>query len=547
MAMCLASPGGQQAAANGTVAEAARTHDVSACIPRARQGIRTLSTQPPPPKFFTRRRWAIFAIVIAVLAAAALAIVWLARDTTVAPPPRVEDAIHAPKQASLIAVPIETDISALSNALEKAIPRTLWTIDQHFDKCVAARRVRVFGRSLKVTPDIGCNVTGTVTRAALRLRGEGEDIIVDIPIVAHISARNIGGILHGETATGAAMAHARIRLTLRDDWTPSATVRLSYDWRTPPGIDFLGQRITFTDKADEKLQPIVRDLERTLPREIAKLDVRGKVSEAWRQSFTSLLLNRDNPPVWMRITPQRLSYGGYSMAGGKLRLRLGMEAATETFVGPRPADPKPTPLPRLTRDVAGTQLRFFIPVIADYAQLEPVVLKALIKRSQRPFNLPGIGPVAARFLKITAYGTTGGRIAMGITLAAKPVGSAEETLGVVWISGKPVNQPGSQQVRVTDLEVRGNTDGVGGDILVQLANSPALAGSIADALTQNFSRDFQKLLGKVQRAIVEKREGDFVIRAEIGKVTTGELRAAGQGLYLPVWAEGTARVEYVPH
>jgi hypothetical protein len=175
------------------------------------------------------------------------------------------------------------------------------------------------------------------------------------------------------------------------------------------------------------------------------------------------------------------------------------------------------------------------------------VLRALTNRAQRPFQLPGIGPVMTRFDKITAYATTGGRIAMGITLSAKPTGSPDETSGLVWISAKPVNQPGSQQIRFTDLEVRGKTNGFGGNMLVRLANSPALAGSVADALTQNLSRDFHKLLGKVQRAIVEKRQGDFVIRAEIGKVTTGTLRAAGQGLYLPVWAEGTARVAYVPH
>lgn len=444
-------------------------------------------------------------------------------------------------------MPLETDISALSQAVERAIPRTLWTIDKHFDKCIAARRVRLFKKNIKVTPDIGCNVIGTVTRGAIRLRGEGEDIIADIPIRANISARNVGGVLKGETATGAAMAHARVRLNLREDWAPAATVRLAYDWTTPPGIDFLGQRISFTDQADAKLQPVVRDLERTLPREIAKLNIRAKVSEAWRQSFTSLELNKENPAVWMRVTPQRLSYGGYSLSGGKLRLRLGMEAQTETFVGPRPQDPAPTPLPPLKREASGAQLRFFLPVIADYASLEPVVLKALTKRSQRPFNLPGIGPVMARFEHITAYGTTGGRIAMGITLAAKPAGSAEETIGTVWVSARPVNQPGSQQVSFTDLEVRGNTNGVGGDILVRLANSPALAGAVAEALTQNFTRDFQKLLAKIQRAIVEKREGDFVIRAEIGKVSTGALVAAGQGLYLPVWAEGSARVEYVPH
>lgn len=500
-----------------------------------------------PPRKFRSRRLAIIAVGLALLLGAVALILLQSRDTSVAPPPRVNDAIEVPQQASLIAVPIETDISALTQAVERAIPRTLWTIDKHFDKCVAAQRVRLFKRNLKVTPDIGCNVIGTVTRGAIRLRGEGEDIIADIPIRADISARNVGGVLKGETATGAAMAHARVRLNLREDWTPAATVRLAYDWTTPPGIDFLGQRISFTDQADAKLQPIVRELERTLPGEIAKLNVRAKVAGAWQQSFTSLQLNAENPPVWMRVTPQRLSYGGYSLSGGKLRLRLGMEAATETFVGPRPDDPKPTPLPPLKREASGSQLRFFLPVIADYAQLEPVVLKALTKRAQRPFTLPGIGAVTARFDKVAAYGTTGGRIAIGLTLAAKPAGSAEETTGMVWVSAKPVNQPGSQQVGFTDLEVRGNTNGVGGDILVQLANNPALSGSIAEALTQNFTRDFQKLLGKVQRVMVEKRAGDFIIRAEIGEVSTGALKASGQGLYLPVWASGTARVEYRPH
>lgn len=265
------------------------------------------------------------------LSAAVVTIGWLSRDTAVEPPPRVNDPVEGETQTSLIGVPIETDVSALSQAFEKAIPHTLWTINQHLDKCVPARRVRLLGKSLKFTPDIGCTVIGTATRGPIRLRGVDEDIIADIPIIAHISARNVGGVLKGETATGAAMAHARVRLALRQDWTPSATVRLAYDWTTPPGIDFLGRRITFTDKADERLQPIVRELERTLPREIARLDVRTKVQEAWRQSFTSLQLNDQNPPVWMRVTPQRLSYGGYSVGGGKLRLRLGMEAATETF------------------------------------------------------------------------------------------------------------------------------------------------------------------------------------------------------------------------
>src|SRR3546814_5543794 len=108
---------------------------------------------------------------------------------------------------------------------------------------------------------------------------------------------------------------------------------------------------------------------------------------------------------WARITPRALSYAGYTLDGKRLRLNVTLEAATETFVGPRPADPAATPLPPMTRSSDAGRLRFFIPIVADYAQLEPVILRALVKRAARPFEVPGIGPVTARFDKVTAYGT----------------------------------------------------------------------------------------------------------------------------------------------
>src|SRR3546814_13957888 len=49
------------------------------------------------------------------------------------------------------------------------------------------------------------------------------------------------------------------------------------------------------------------------------------------------------------------------------------------------------------------RLRFFIPIVADYAQLEPVILRALVKRPARPVEVPGRGPVTARVDTVTAY------------------------------------------------------------------------------------------------------------------------------------------------
>jgi hypothetical protein len=462
-------------------------------------------------------------------------------------PPQATDVAPTPKQTSLIAVPIDADAAMLKAALERAVPKTLWTIDRREKACVPPQRVKVFGRKVKVTPPIACTISGRVTRGALRLRGEGDEIVVDVPIQATIHARDVGGVLKGETATGSAMAHARVRFDLLSDWRTRGTARLTYGWTRPPGIDFLGRRITFTDEADAKLKPVVRDVERAVNREIARIDIRRQAADIWRQSFTTLVLNRENPPVWMRVTPQRILYGGYRVDGRRIRLNLGLEAITESFVGDRPADPAATPLPPLVHETPRPHLDIFVPVVAGYAQLEPVILRALVKRSARPFELPRIGPVSATFTKVTAYGSPGGRIAVGVSVEAQPQRIRQApTHGRIWVTAVPVNAPGSAEVRFTDLRIAGDTDGIGGDLLLTLGQSPGFTALIAEALTQNFTRDVEELEGKIRHAIGERREGAFVIRTEVDRFDTGAIKAYGNGLYLPVRMAGSASVDYRP-
>ena len=463
------------------------------------------------------------------------------------PPPRATDKAPSPTQKSMIAVPIDADTTALKQALERAVPRILWTIDRREPACVAPQRVKLFGKKLKVTPPIACTIVGQVTRGPLRLRGEGDEIVVDVPLNATIRARDVGGVLKGETATGAAMAHARIRIELTPDWQTRGTARISYGWTKPPGIDFLGRRITFTDEADAKLKPVLRDVEREVNREIARIDIRKQAAAIWRQSFTALELNHDNPPVWMRVTPQRILYGGYRLDGQRINLNLGIEGITETFVSGRPSDPVPTPLPKLVRQTPQPHLDIRVPVIADYALLQPVVDRALAKRATRPFVLPTLGPMDVTFGKTTIYGAPGGRIAVGVDVEARLQSrKGEPTHGRIWMTAIPHNETGSAEVHFTDLVINGDSDGVGGDLLILLGRSEGFAPLIADALTQNFTNDLDKLQGKIRRAVGQRREGAFVIRTNVASFAIGEIKAYGNGLYLPVQMVGGASVDYRP-
>lgn len=462
-------------------------------------------------------------------------------------PPKATDKAPRPSDTTQISVPVDMDARLLAHAVESAIPKTLWTINQEQPRCIPPQKVRIFGKEIKVTPAIKCTIIGTVTRGATRLRGDGQTLYVDVPIRAQISARDVGGILKGETATGAAMFHAKIKVDVNSNWQTTGKVSLGYNWTNPPGIDFLGQRITFADKADEKLAPVLAGLQTSVEREFRKVNIRKDVDAVWRQAFTSLLVNDRNPPVWIRITPEKLVFGGYSVSGNRIRFNIGVQGLTETFVGDRPANPKPTALPALQHGQLPDKLDFSLPVLADYEQLEPVLLRALKRRSERPFIVPNVGNVRASFDTVDIYGTTNNRIAVGLTVSVQVEGSSTPPMkGKLWLTALPDNDANSAEVRFTDLDVTGDTDKVGGDLLLQFGRSHGVAESLAGSLTQNFTKDLDSLKGKIKRAVSHRQEGGLLIRTEVDGFETGIIRAYGNGLYLPVHALGRAHIQYQP-
>ncbi len=464
------------------------------------------------------------------------------RDSGNPAPPRDTTPAAIPVQQSHVVVPVSVSIGDLEAKLNAEIPPELYTIDKQEKSCVKAQKIG----KLKITPDIGCHIIGAVQRGPIRIHGDGETLRMVMPVDARVSARDIAGIIKSETATAAAEVHATIKLDLTPDWQPRAKVDIDYDWTEKPGIDFLGQRITFADKADAKLADVVARLERDIPRHLAELHPRTVLERAWASGFTSVELNRRNPPVWLRITPQRLSYGGYSVERGTILLRLAVTANTETFVGDRPTDPPATPLPPSGAVAGAGGFHFRMPVVADYQQLEPVLAKALGKLAKKGISLPEIGAVDVKFGKVTMYATGKGRMAIGLDVRASTPGQLLATHGTVWLTGIPYNIPGNQRVFVRDLTVTGTADTTAGRLLLAIATAPTVQAEIASAVSHDFVGDFGKLLIKIDKALTDKRVGAFVLNAKVTEVHNGVLVPVGQGIYLPVEVSGTGELRYSP-
>jgi len=462
-------------------------------------------------------------------------------------PPRETGPAVFPQQVSTIVIPLAANLSDLQAHVNAAIPAALWQIDRYEPQCVPPQRVKILGRHVKLTPALGCRIVGQVTRGPIRLGGSGSTLTITMPVTATVSARDVGGILKRETATGAAVVRAQARFGVRPDWTPTASVAIAYDWTEPPGIKFLGQRIRFVSKADDKLKGVIARLERELPAQLARIDARQRLDAFWARSFTSIMLNRDKPPAWMRITPRRLGFGGYRVANGQLQMMLSAEALTETFVGDRPTDPEPRPLPPATPLAGPEGLRFSIPVLADYHQIEPVVDRALGKLAAKGISLNGIGPIDVRFGKVTLYATQGGRLAVGVPAEVRARSShLAHAKGTVWLSAVPWNDAGSQRVRYRDLRIAQQSDNRAVGLLFLLFADQQLLGTLQDALAHNFAKDYDKVLVAARKALAERHEGDFALTATITKVSNGMVEATGQGLFLPVRAEGKARIDYRP-
>lgn len=483
------------------------------------------------------------------------------------PPPRIETSAELPKQASTIVVPMSIPLSEIEAEINRVTPRQLWAINKQEPRCIPAQRVtaciahvrkckgdacrnvpcKIGLKKTKITPDIACRITGQVTRGAIRMGGSGSRITLAMPVSAVVSARNIGGVIKQETANGSASVRATARLSVDRNWNPVAKVDIDYDWREPPGVTVMGQRIRFVSKADAALKGVIARLERDLARKIAQVHTRKQVEGAWAQGFAVIELNRDRPPAWMRVTPQRLGFGGYQVRGRMLDMTLAAETVTETFIGNAPEKPALTPLPPPTSGFGKRGLRFQIPVLADFAQLEPVVERALGKLAKKGIVLEDIGPVDVKFGKVTIYATEGGRLAVGIKADADVINSPlKGTKGEVWLSAIPFNEPGSQRVSVRDLKIAGRTDRKVVNLLFSLFEDPKVLEEIRVALVHDFVRDYDKVMLAAKKAIAHRREGDFSLSAEIKEVQHGSILVTGQGLFLPVSVTGDARILYTP-
>jgi len=446
---------------------------------------------------------------------------------------------------SVMVTSVGIPLNRIRRTLEADVPRDLWSIDRKMDECISRKNIRILGKEIVRTPKIGCRVVGEVKRGPLRLRGAGDGVKITFPINAVVRAQDIGGIIKQETATGTAVVEIDAHFAIDRNWRGEADVDLTYRWRQQPGIDILGRRIKLTSRTDQELKSVVANIEKSIERQVRALDLRGDVEELWAQAFLIESLSRENPPAWLRLTPQSAGIGQFRANNGRFSASVLLRAKTEVIVGDKPAQPDRTPLGANEPIVGRSGFNASIPVLADYAEVEPVILRALKRLAEKGIERENLGELNVTFRDVTLYPTANGKIAVGINALIEPVGARTGDIwasaeGQIWLTGTPVAEANSQVVHIRDLEVFGDTNTISGDLLLRVMASEQVRAEIEKALVEDFAKDYAEIVDIARKAVASVQLGGTTLKLELNTINHGPVQVTGDGLFMVLRAKGRA-------
>lgn len=501
-------------------------------------------------------RSAVLAVVALLLTTATAC----SRDASSVEPLRGSSTLEFPDQLSTIVVPVSVDIATLRDRLDEAFPTRLIEINERKNDCVPPQYAKVclvprlFRKGCaqwiktKITPGIDCQIDGHVDRGALTIRGSGNVLELSLPVKASVTVRGRGevGKHIQETAKAAINATAKITIGVSADWQPNATVDADFRWTDRAHLDVLGFRITIGDKVKPEIRKILDKIEREVPRQLHKLNVRRQAERAWAQAFTSVRLST-KPDVWLRFAPRDIALSKLVVSDGALRISAFATGLTHTFVGQEPENLQPTELPSLQAGAPESGgFNFFLPVVVNYVALEAVLREILEFDKARTYTIPGVGEVRATFKDVRIYEATDNELAIGLTMHADPAGEFFDAYGTVWLTGKPSIDNESKRVVATSLTYAAQTDNEATNLLIAIARLEPIRQGIEAALTYDFSGDLEQALAEANTALNRPLGHGFVLEGTIQGAGIESVVPTSEGLYLGLDVQGEVRIATRP-
>ena len=335
---------------------------------------------------------------------------------------------------------------------------------------------------------------------------------------------------------------ARITADISSDWSLQLTLDPSYTWTTPPNFHILGIDVTIADKVDPPLRQAMDQFKGVLLQRVQALQLRKSAEDLWKKAYDPVPIST-NPDVCVRFTPKEVGLSGIFSDAQSLSITLMASGVTETFVGPKPMPAQQAPLPSLRKDLPPAGFTFYLPIYADYSAAAGALKKLIRIGESQLLELPVLGQTQVTFTDVTLYPTTGGAIAIGLSMRAKPPEHWFATTGTVWITGKIKVDSAAQKIEADGIDYGAATDNTATNLLISIARLDTIKTKIESVLRYDFSREYANALQRANAVLNRSLPNGIAVSGAITHAMVDQIAPTPQGIYMGMAILGNVRIQ----
>jgi len=330
---------------------------------------------------------------------------------------------------STLDIPLTYDLTPITQALEKAVPKTFGDIDER--RQLSNKRMYVAYEATRGPFVVSLNGQTANLAAVVNYKGRGW---YDPPVGPTVSSSC--GITDERPRARIAIA-TDLRIT--PEWKLRGRTRVArvepYSQDRRDQCRVTAFRVDVTDRVIDATRKAIEDQRPMIDRRIASLDIRSRFENWWHLLEQPIQLTDS---VWLLIRPSAVRMGQSVGVRRTLVTALGFSASPVVVTGARPVV-QPTPLPELHPAAVGDGLHILLEGVVGYDIATGLLQKHLRGRKVER------GGQTLEVRDVRMFGIGGGKLALEVRFA----GAAS---GHIYFIGTPRYDAGTNELFVPDLD-----------------------------------------------------------------------------------------------
>lgn len=460
------------------------------------------------------------------------------------------------QETSVITVPIEASLAELQSFANSKLPNQIH-LRNSTQVCIPAERActkipefrgfKIYSRMecVDVSPRIKCDLTENITRSgSLRVSGNGNTLTLKQNLDGSVRARGRGAI--GKNITQSVRARAEFTITaspyLESDWSLIPNISLTHRWIDRPSFKLFNLiNVSIGSKVDPKLREALNKVQtETIPTELRKLDIRGKVRKLWAEIQEPISLDAGDDNLWLHIRPSAVGMQRPSFENAKMRAALSISAHLKVL-DTKTSGTRKTTLPNLGIVPPGDS-RLSVPVSFRYSFLNTLLARELPKS----FDFEGPAPGSVLVSKVVLGHRENG-LKIKASVKAKTKSSSLRLLGLDEYSGtlemiaKPHFNSETDTLELHLLRLAPEASDAASKILSWAITS----GPLGEWMRKQLSIEMKRELDKVRRDLNKVLNNEIADGLRLQGAATlriKDLNASRAGISATLYSTGKLRL-----